>query len=106
MTVMDEYQPRGQRVYAYQVTRENASAAAREFGCELHEEAKSSDPTDVAKWIVVPTVEQVHRLLITHEGPVVGRERETNKVVVWAKKADFDARYERVKKPGMRGADR
>ena len=94
---MNEYQPRGQRVYAYQVTRKNASAAAREFGCEIDEEAK---------WIVVPTVEQVYRLLITHEGPVVGRERETNKVVVWAKKADFDALYEPVKKPGMRGTDR
>lgn len=105
MTTMSEYQPRGQRVYAYQVTRENASAAAREFGCEIREDAKSSDPTDLAKWIVVPTVEQVHRLLITQEGPVVGRERETNKVVVWAKKADFDALYEPVKKPGMRGAD-
>jgi len=106
VTGMNEYRPRGERVYAYQVTRENAHGAAREFGGEIREEGKSSDPTDVAMWIVVPTLDGPQRLLVTHEGPVVGRERETNRVLAWAKKADFDAAYEPVKKPGTRGADR
>ena len=101
---MQEYQPRGNRVYAYQVTWENAHAAAREFGCEIREEAKPGDPSDVAMWIVVPMISGTPHLHITHEGPVVGRERGSNQLVAWAKKADFDREYEPVRKPGYRGS--
>ncbi|MGV2820489.1 hypothetical protein ABZX73_06375 [Brevibacterium casei] len=99
---MEEYEPRGNRVYAYQVTRENAQAAAKEFGCEIREEAKPGDPTDVAMWIVVPMINGTPHLLISHEGPVVGRERDTNRLVAWAKRSDFECEYQPVRKAGHR----
>ncbi len=102
MTQMQEYEPRGHRVYAYQVTRENAGAVARELGCAIREEAKSSDPSDVAMWIIVPMIDGTPHLLITSDGPVVGKERGSNQLVAWAERATFEAEYQPVRKAGHR----
>lgn len=102
MSEMQEFEPRGARVYAYQVTRENAMAAAREFGCAIKEDPKASDPTDVALWFIAPMVDSTPHLLVTSEGPVVGRERDTNRLVAWKTKREFDELYQPVRKAGQR----
>lgn len=102
MSEMQEYEPRGNRVYAYQVTRQNAEAAAREFGCAVREDPKASDPTDIAMWFIVPMVDSTPHLLITSEGPVVGREKDTNRLVAWKTRREFDALYQPVRKAGHR----
>lgn len=99
---MRQYRPRGRNVYAYQVTRENVHAAAREFGCDVREEAKPGDPSDVAVWIVVPMIDGTPHLLVTSEGPVVGRESGTNRLVSWATRREFDEAYEVVPGPVSR----
>ena len=96
MTNMKRYRPRVKPVYAYQVTRENVQAVAREIGGEVSEEAKPGDPSDVAVWLITPLLSGVTRFLVTSEGPVVGYEVGTNRLVAWAKRRDFEAEYELV----------
>lgn len=90
---MKKYSPRSPDVFAYRVTRNNMKEAAAEMGGRIETEAKASDPTDVAAWILVPTLDGVQRLLVTTTGPVVGREVGTNQVVAWARAEEFDALY-------------
>lgn len=98
MTEMQEYEPRGNRVYAYQVTWKNAEAAAKEFGCAVKKDPKPGDPADVAMWFITPMIDGTPHLIITSEGPVVGRERDTNRLVAWRTKREFDALYQPVRK--------
>lgn len=94
MTSMQEYRPRVKPVYALQVTRENVHAVAREIGGDVSEEAKPSDPSDVALWLIAPLLSGVVHFLVTSEGPIIGREVDTNRLVGWAKRHDFETEYE------------
>lgn len=102
MTEMQTYEPRGNRVHACQVTSENAEAVAKELGCAVREEAKPGDPSDVAMWFIVPMVDSTPHLLITTEGPIVGREKDTIRLVAWKTKREFDKLYQLVRKIGYR----
>lgn len=86
--------PKVEPVLAVRVTPQNAEAVAREMGGKVETEAKPSDPTDVATWIVIPTLDGPHRLLVTSTGPVVGREFASGRAVVWGQASDFYAKYE------------
>lgn len=94
MSEMKLYSPRMPHVFAYQVTRGNMEQAAAEMGGRIETESKASDPSDVAAWLVLPTLDGVKRLLVTTEGPVVGREVGTNRVVAWKKFHEFATVYE------------
>lgn len=90
------YKPRDANVYAVQVTRQNAEEVAKQFGGAVSKDTKPGDPTDEATWISVPTLAGVAKLLVTHEGPVVGRESDTNQTVVWESLRDFNEKYGKV----------
>lgn len=96
-TGMKKYAPRAPEVFAYRVTRNNMKEAAAEMGGRIETEAKASDPTDVAAWILIPTLDGVQRLLVTTTGPVVGREVGTNRVVAWAEANQFNALYKETR---------
>ena len=87
------HRPKAEGVLAVQLTAENAHAVARELGGRVEEDPKPGDPTDVALWFIVPTLDGVQRLLIG-TGPVVGREFASGRVVVWDNPRDFYATYE------------
>lgn len=48
-------------IEAVQFNRTNGSIVAKWCGGRWHSEAKSSDPTDVAEWVDIPTLEGVMR---------------------------------------------
>lgn len=96
MPHMQEYRPKVKPVYAYQVTRGNVHEVAREIGGDVSEEAKPGDPSDVAVWLIAPLLSGVVHFLVTSEGPVIGREVGTNRLVGWAKRRDFESEYELV----------
>lgn len=87
------HRPKAEGVLAVQLTAENAHAVARELGARVEEDPKPGDPTDVALWFSVPTLNGVVRLLVG-SGPVVGREFASGRIVVWGDPQDFYATYE------------
>lgn len=93
-SVLRPHRPTAPMIDAVQVTRDNAAAVAREIGGQVVEDPKSSDPTDVAMWLHVPTLRGAQRLLITSEGPVVGRCHDNGRIAYWDRARDFYALYQ------------
>lgn len=83
-------------IQAIVVTRDNAADVARHLHGRIEEDPKASDPTDVAIWIVLPTLDAGPPLrhLVTGNGPVIAVDPNTGEIDVWADAADFFALYE------------
>lgn len=95
-SVLRPHRPTAPMIYAVQVTRDNAAAVAREIGGQVVEDPKASDPTDVAMWLHIPTLRGAQRLLITSEGPVVGRCRDNGRIAYWDRANDFLHLYQPI----------
>lgn len=93
MTALKPHVTTAPIVYGVQVTRENANAVARELGGAVESDPKASDPTDVALWLILPTVNGTKRLLITSTGPAVGKRADNGQTVHWDRAADSHTLY-------------
>ena len=61
MSVPKKYRKMPVTVDAMQFTGRNGVAVAMWCGGKYQSEAKASDPTDVAEWVAIPTLEGVMR---------------------------------------------
>lgn len=93
MSVLKPHIPTAPIVYGAQVTQANAAAVARELGGAVEPDPKASDPTDIALWLILPTVNGTKRLLVTSEGPAVGKRADNGQTVYWDRAADFHTLY-------------
>lgn len=59
-----KYRKKPVEIEAVEYTRSNGGAAAKWCGGREHSEVKASDPTDVAEWIDIPTLEGTMRASI------------------------------------------
>lgn len=87
------YRPSGAEVDAILVTPENYREVVRTLGGMVETSPKTSDPSDVATWITIPTLNGPKRLLIPSVGLMVAKDSGNGQLLFWGNPDDFLSRY-------------
>lgn len=92
--LFSEYRPTLPNVSAALVTRQNVHAVARIIGGEVIEEAKASDPTDVAVTLLVPSLRKPIMVNVATPQYIVRSLKDNKLTVDYA--SNFEAQYDQI----------